>query len=55
MDLDINSNVNNECLNIFIIKKNLLKNRPPTKEKLIDENQSKSFNILPSMKKDEKD
>jgi len=39
---------------IPIIKKNILKNRPPTKDKYTDETQSKSSNILPNMKKDDK-
>ena len=39
---------------IPIIKNNLLMNRPPTKEKGNDVTQSKSSNILPSMKKNDK-
>jgi len=39
---------------IPMFKKNVLKNRPPTKDKYTDETQSKSSNILPSMKKDDK-
>ena len=52
----VNTNLTGEKNQKFIpiIKKNLLKNRPPTKEKGIDETQSKSSNILPSMKKDGK-
>ena len=43
---------NKKC--IPLIKKNLLMNRPPTKEKDIDETQSKSSNILPNIKRDDK-
>ena len=52
----INNNLTGEKNKKFILmfKKNLLKNRPPTKEKGIDETQSKSSNILPRMKKDDK-
>jgi len=52
----VNNNLTGEKNKKFIpiIKKNLLKNRPPTKEKGIDESQSKSSNILPRMKKDDK-
>ena len=51
-----NNNLTGEKNKMFIhnIKNNLLMNRPPTKEKDIDQTQSKSSNILPNIKRDDK-